>query len=88
MPAWVPTGAAVAAVLAHLMAGGFLYLPTPLVAPTAAAVLLDVWWLALLVTAVLLWRRRSLWVLAVPGVAVATWVAVILAGRAWLGWTA
>lgn len=87
MPDWVPTAAAVAALLAHLMVGYF-YAISGLVAPTWAVVMLLVWWFVLLVAGIVMWRRRSLWVLAVPGIALVTWIVVLTAGDAWLGWTA
>jgi hypothetical protein len=84
---WTPVLAAAAAVGAHLTVG-VVYAVSGLLAPVWAVVALAVWWLVLGALLVALAVRRSLWTLAVPFVAIASWVLVISAGGAWLGWTA
>jgi hypothetical protein len=69
----------------HLMVGA-AYALTLLLAPLWVNVLLALWWVALLLAGLLLLARRSLWVLAVPLVAIASWAALVAAGRAWFGW--
>ena len=69
----------------HLMVGA-AYALTLLLAPLWVNVLLALWWLALLLAGLLLLARRSLWVLAVPLMALASWMALVAAGRAWFGW--
>lgn len=69
----------------HLMVGA-AYALTLLLAPLWVNVLLALWWGALLLAGLLLLARRSLWVLAVPLVAIASWAALVAAGRAWFGW--
>jgi len=73
--------------LAHLAVLIF-YAASGLVAPLWAVVVLLVIWVALLVLAIVLLRRRPAWALVVPIAAVAIWFAAISAGDAWLNWTA
>lgn len=73
--------------VAHL-ALAFWYAATPLVAPAWAVAVLVLVWLALLVVAIRLLRRRPVLVPVVPLAAVVIWVAAVSAGDAWLGWTA
>jgi hypothetical protein len=70
----------------HLTVGA-AYALTLLLAPPWVSVVVAVWWLALLLLALLLLARRSAAVLAVPLVAIASWAALISAGRAWFGWS-
>jgi hypothetical protein len=69
----------------HLMVG-LAYLLTVLLAPRWAAVLLAIWWLALLFAGLLLAGRRTALVLLVPVIALASWAAAIGAGDHFLGW--
>jgi hypothetical protein len=84
---WGPVVAAAAAAGAHL-AVGVLYAASGLLAPGWAVAVLGVWWLLLGGGLLVLGARRSLLTLAVPVVAVVSWILVISAGGAWLGWTA
>jgi hypothetical protein len=68
------------------LAVGAAYALTLLLAPGWVSVVVAVWWLVLLLAGLALLARRSLLVLAVPLVAIASWSALISAGRAWLGW--
>ena len=73
--------------LGHLATLMF-YASSGLVAPLWAMALLMVVWVALLVLAIVLLRRRPAWTLLVPVGAMAIWFAAISAGDAWLNWTA
>lgn len=66
----------------------FHYLMTGLLAPIPATVAMLVVWCAFLAGAIVLYRCRPAWVLAVPFVAMALWYAVLGLGDAYLGWTA
>ena len=66
----------------------FLYIPSGLVVPGWAWVLIVAIGVAFAVWAIVLARRRSLWVLAVPVVSALTWFAYVAAGEAIFGWTA
>jgi hypothetical protein len=63
------------------------YAASGLLAPGWAVALLLLIWLALLVLAIVLLRRRPLLVPLVPMVGYVIWFAAISAGEAWLGWT-
>jgi hypothetical protein len=69
----------------HLVVGA-AYALTLLLAPLWVNLLLALWWLVLLLAGLLLLARRSLWVLAVPLLAIGSWAALVAAGRAWFGW--
>jgi hypothetical protein len=84
---WGPVAAGAAAIGAHLTIG-VAYAASGLLAPGWAVALLGAWWLVLGGVLLLLVARRSLLTLAVPVVALLTWVLAISAGGAWLGWTA
>jgi hypothetical protein len=84
---WAPAVAAAAAAGAHLTVG-VAYAASGLIAPRWAVIVLALWWFVLGALLVALAVRRSLWTLAVPFVALGTWVLAISAGGAWLGWTA
>ncbi len=83
-PGFVP---AVALVL-HVVVGLVFYVASGLVAPLYAIVVLWILWLVLLGALIMLWRRRSWWVLAVPAAAFALWFAILSLGEAVFGWTA
>jgi hypothetical protein len=73
---------------AALLATLVFYVASGLLAPAWAVVLLLVVWLALLVVAIgLLRRRQPLWVLLTPIAAWLIWFAALTAGETWLGWT-
>lgn len=90
-PAWkrlLPALLTAVAVGMHLVMA-VPYAASGLLAPGWAVVLLAVWWLLLAVLLlVLALRRRVLLALSVPVVALLSWVGVVSAGGAWLGWTA
>ncbi len=67
---------------------GFLYLLSGLVAPGYGVLLLWALWGALLVVVLRLRTRRPVWAPAVPVAAAVLWQAVLLFGRAVLGWQA
>jgi len=71
-----------------MLAIGYIYLVSGLAAPAWAMALLAVVWVGLVATAVRLARYGSLLVLAVPLVAAAVWVVVVLVGGEFLGWQA
>jgi hypothetical protein len=79
----------VAAVVAFLLLApvGFFYAASGLLMPGPWLFLLWVLFVVLVVLAVLLARRRSYWVLAVPVLGGAFWWGFVSAGEAWLGWT-
>jgi hypothetical protein len=66
----------------------FWYVASGLVAPGWAVVTLLAFWVALLVVAIRLRRRRPLWTPLVPLVGLLVWVSAISAGERWLDWTA
>ena len=73
-----------AAMLATLV----FYAASGLLAPGWAVALLLIIWLALLIVAIrLLRRRRPLLVLLTPVAAYLIWLAALTAGEKWLGWT-
>jgi hypothetical protein len=74
--------------LAAHLATVFLYLSSGLVVPAWALAMLLLIWVALLGLAIRLLRTRPAFALLVPVAAFVIWYAVILAGGAWLGWTA
>ena len=74
-------------IAAHLVVG-FFYLTAWLVTPAPWLVGLILVWVALLVVAILLLRRRPLLVLVVPVVALGLLIGGISLGEALLGWTA
>lgn len=82
-----PLAVAAVAGVAHLLVG-YLYLASGLVVPGYALIPLWLWWLVLAGLLVRLALQRSWWSAAIPFVAAATWVLVVLAGGALLGWTA
>ena len=65
----------------------YWYVVSGLLAPGWAVLMLLVIWVALLVVAVRLRRRRPLLVPLVPLVGFLVWIGVITAGETWLGWT-
>lgn len=67
---------------------GFFYLTSGLVVPGPWLVALWALFVALLLTAVQLARRRSWWVPAVPAAAFALWLLVLSLGGQLLGWQA
>jgi hypothetical protein len=82
------TGPVVVAVVSgvlHLVVGYF-YVVSGLVVPGYALLPLWFWWIVLALVLVRLALRRSWWTAAVPVVAAATWVLVVLGGGALLGW--
>ena len=77
-----------AVALLALLALAPFFLAAGLMAPGWAVVLLVGLWLALLVLALVWFRRRPWWVLPLPVVAVLLWYGALTAGEALLGWTA
>jgi hypothetical protein len=73
--------------LAGHLALSIWYLASGLLAPGWAVAMLLAVWVALLVAAIVLLRRRPLAVPLVPLVGLLIWLLVISAGEAWLGWT-
>ena len=67
---------------------GYFYLTSGLVVPGPWLFVLWAMFLVLLVVAVLLARRRSWWVPAVPAAAFALWLLVLSLGGQLLGWQA
>ena len=82
----VRVAAAVALVLLAALAPFFF--AAGLVAPMWAVVLLIAVWLTLFVLGCFWFRRRPLWTLPLPVVALLVWWGGISAGEALLGWTA
>jgi hypothetical protein len=78
---------AVVAVVALLALAPF-FLAAGLLAPAWAVAALVAIWVALLVLAVLWFRRHPWWVVPLPVVAALVWYGGISAGEALLGWTA
>lgn len=74
--------------IAGMAAAFFLYAASGLIAPWWAVVLLLVVWLFLFIVACGQWTRRPRVVPVVALVTLLLWFAVIIAGGAWLGWTA
>ncbi len=79
-------GAAVA-MLALLVLAPFFF-AAGLMAPLWAVILLSAIWVVLFVLGCLWFRRRPLWTLPLPVVAVLVWLGGLTAGEALLGWTA
>ncbi|MFU8841487.1 MAG: hypothetical protein ACNA8R_12340 [Nitriliruptoraceae bacterium] len=75
------------AIVIHLGLGLFPYAPSGLVAPPYGMVLLWLFWLAILVVAVLLVPRRPWWVVATPVLSIAVWIGVMTYGHVVLGWS-
>ncbi len=67
---------------------GFFYLTTGLVAPAPDVFLAYALFAVLVTTAVLLARRRSWWVLAVPPVSAGLWFLLLWVGESLWGWSA
>jgi hypothetical protein len=82
------TVAIVVALVVQALVLVFLYIPSGLVVPGWAWVVIVAIGVAFSVTAVVLARRRSLAVIAVPVVSALTWIAFVAAGEALFGWTA
>ena len=74
-------------IAAHIVVGYF-YLVAGLVTPFYGLIVLWVVWVALLVLAIWMLRRRPLLALAVPLVALGILVGVTALGGAFLGWSA
>ena len=66
---------------------GFFYAASGLLVPGPYLFLMWAAYVVLLVVAVLLTRRRSLWVLAVPVVGAVLWWSVVSLGERYLDWT-
>lgn len=79
--------AAAAVALTLMVPVGFMYLTTGLVAPAPDVFGVYALFAALVVVAVRLAQRRSLWVLAVPAASAALWFLVLLAGGELLDWS-
>jgi hypothetical protein len=79
---------AAAVAMAALVVLAPFFLAAGLVAPLWAVVVLVVVWVALFVLGCLWFRRRPLWTLPLPVVALLVWLGGVSAGSAWLGWTA
>ena len=82
-----PLAVAAVAGVAHLLIG-YIYLVSGLAVPGYALIPLWVWWFVLAWLLVRFAVRRSWWSGAIPFVAAATWVLVVIGGGALLGWTA
>ncbi len=66
----------------------WIYGASGLVGPNWLPVPLVAFWLVLFVLACRWFNTRPYVVLALPVVAAVVWFAVVMAGAAWLGWTA
>ena len=75
------------ALVAMLVLAPF-FIASGLMAPGWAVVIFVVIWVALFVLGCLWWRRRPLWTLVLPVLALLVWWGGITAGETWLGWTA
>lgn len=64
------------------------YFAAGLMAPLWAVIVLVAVWVALFVLGCFWFRRRPLWTLPLPVVALLIWWGGLTAGEAWLGWTA
>ena len=84
-----PTGRIIAAIVAGLLMlpAGYLYLVSGLVVPEGYLLGLWVLFLGLLTVLVVLARRRSYWVLAIPVLAGVLWFVLLTLGERLLGWT-
>lgn len=74
--------------MAALVLVGFYYLASGLVAPLWAVVALMAFWVALVVLAVVWFRRHPWRVPLLPVVAVVVWFVLITLGERLLGWAA
>lgn len=74
--------------LAALAVIGVFYAASGLVAPLWAVIMLMIVWVLFVVLGIRWFRRRPLWVLSLPAVAVLVWFAVLTLGEHLLGWTA
>jgi hypothetical protein len=74
--------------MAGLVSMLWLYGASGLVGPNWLPVPLVAFWLVLFVLACRWFSNRPYTVLVLPVVAFAVWFAVVMAGAAWLGWTA
>ncbi|MHA6523272.1 hypothetical protein [Tessaracoccus sp. G1721] len=86
IPVWKRT-LGVVGLVAHV-AVGYLYLAAGLVTPAPWLVGFLLLWVVLLGVAIALMRRRPLWVLLVPVVALGLLLGGVTLGEALLGWTA
>lgn len=68
------------------LAVGAAYALTLALAPLWVSGVVALWWVFLLAGGLIMLARRSPFVLAVPLLAIASWAALITAGRAWFGW--
>ena len=82
----LPRVGAVTAMLALVALAPF-YFASGLMAPPWAITVLVVVWLALFGLGCVWFRRRPLWTLALPLIALIVWFGGLSAGEAWLGWT-
>ncbi|HET9872477.1 MAG TPA: hypothetical protein VFP89_07775 [Propionibacteriaceae bacterium] len=71
-----------------MLAEAPFYFAAGLLAPGWAVVIFIAVWLTLFTLGCIWFRRRPLWVLAVPLLAAAFWFGGLSAGEALLGWTA
>jgi hypothetical protein len=82
---WPVVAAAVA--LVAMVPVGVFYAASGLLVPGPWVYLLWLLYVVLLALSLLLARRRSYLVLAVPVAGAATWFAILQAGETWWGWT-
>ncbi len=75
-------------IVLHSTAVALSYYLSLLLAPLWATYVLWGLWVLLLLLAVHLLRRRSVWTLAVPFVAYGVWLAALTLGERLMGWTA
>ncbi len=81
-----PTFVPILALLAHVGIGLTFYVAAGLLAPLPGIVVLWLLWLALLGALIVLWRRRSWWVLVIPPLAFGVWFGVLSLGEAVFDW--
>ena len=74
--------------MAGMACAFFLYAASGLLAPAWAVVVLLVLWAALLFVATAWWSLHPTWVPWLAVFAVVLWFVAMMAGGAWLGWTA
>lgn len=72
----------------YLATGVFPYLASGLVAPLWGIVVLWIGWLVGLWLAIIMFRRRSPWTLAMPVLAIGYWWLIITLGERFFDWTA